>query len=146
MSEWLNFTTGRDSPKAEKPIPAPSNTVWSNLGKSLLSLYNAFAMQYQVFVQSYPNNGFVAAVIGMPDCLAEGQTKEEAIANAKAALQSRLAQGEIVTIEVEGPTPKAASNPWLDSFGAFKDDPTYDDFLERIAEYRRELDDEEATK
>jgi predicted RNase H-like HicB family nuclease len=60
-----------------------------------------FAMQYQVFVEHQPNNGFIAAVIGMPGCLAEGQTKEEAIAKAKAELESRLAQGEIVTIEVE---------------------------------------------
>lgn len=58
-------------------------------------------MQYQVFVQNLANNGYIAAVIGLPGCLAEGHTKEEAIANAKTALQSRLAQGEIVTIDVE---------------------------------------------
>ncbi|MBS1791774.1 MAG: type II toxin-antitoxin system HicB family antitoxin [Acidobacteria bacterium] len=103
-------------------------------------------MQYQVFVQTVANNGFIAAVIGMPDCLAEGHTKEEAIANAKTALQSRLAQGEVVTIEVEEPIRNASGNPWLDSFGAFKDDPTYDDFLEKIAEHRRQLDEEEAAR
>ncbi len=86
-------------------------------------------MQYQIFVQNQADNSFIAAVIGMPDCIAEGQTREAAIANAKATLQSRLAQGEIVTIEVEGPNQTVSGNPWLESFGAFKTDPTFDDFL-----------------
>ncbi|MEP7339528.1 MAG: type II toxin-antitoxin system HicB family antitoxin [Acidobacteriota bacterium] len=102
-------------------------------------------MQYQVFVQSYANNGFVAAVIGMPDCLAEGQTKEEAVANAKAALQSRLSQGEIVTIDVE-PSAGQADNSLLKHFGRFKDDPTFDDYLADIEAYRRQVDEEETTK
>jgi predicted RNase H-like HicB family nuclease len=99
-------------------------------------VYNAFAMKYQIFVQSQANNCFLAAVIGMPECLAEGQTKEEAVANAKAALQSRLAQGEIVTVEVETPA-NGEANPLLKHFGRLKDDPTFEDFQEKIAEYRR---------
>ncbi len=101
-------------------------------------------MQYQLLVQSQSDHSYVAAVLGVPDCVAAGQTKDEAIANAKAALEDRLAKSEIVTIEVGEPTVSETENPWLKSFGAFKDDPTYDDFLERIAEYRRELDAEEA--
>jgi predicted RNase H-like HicB family nuclease len=106
---------------------------------------NVFVMQYQVFVQSFPNNGFVAAVIGMPDCLAEGQTKEEAVANAKRALQSRLSEGEIVTIDVD-PSPGLEDNPLLKHFGRFKDDPTFDDYLADIEAYRRQVDEEEAAK
>ena len=103
-------------------------------------------MQYQVFVQNHANNGYIAAVLGMPDCLAEGKTKDEAIANAKSALQSRLSQGEVVTIEVDEPTKATAGNPWLESFGIFKDDPTFDDFLEKMAEERRLIDEQEAAK
>lgn len=101
-------------------------------------------MQYQVFVQQHSNNGYVAAVLGLPGCLAEGKTKEEAIANAKASLQSHLAQGEVVTIEVEGAAKPETGNPWLDTFGLFKDDPSFDDFLEKIAEERRIADEQEA--
>jgi hypothetical protein len=103
-------------------------------------------MRYQIFVQHQANNGFVAAVLGIPDCIAEGQTEEEAIANAKASLSSRLAQGKIVSVELEDLTGKTTGNPWLESFGVFKDDPTFDDFLEKIAEYRRQVDEEEATR
>ncbi len=102
-------------------------------------------MQYQVFVQNQTNNGFIAAIIGMPDCLAEGHTKEEAIANAKTALQSRLARGEVVTIDVE-PSTNQEANPLLKHFGRFKDDPTFDDYLAEIEAYRRQVDAEEAAK
>lgn len=34
-------------------------------------------------------------------------------------------------------------NPWLDNFGRFKDDPTFDDFLAEMEAYRRELDADE---
>lgn len=91
-------------------------------------------MQYQVLVETNINNAFVASVIGMPDCVAEGQTKEEAIANAKAALAGRLAQGEVVTIEIE----ISGDNPWLKIFGRFKNDSTFDDFLSEIENNRKE--------
>ncbi|MEP7339523.1 MAG: type II toxin-antitoxin system HicB family antitoxin [Acidobacteriota bacterium] len=100
-------------------------------------------MQYQVFVQNQSNNGFIASVIGMPDCLAEGRTEEEAIEKAKAFLSSRLAQGKIVTIDVG---PQAEENPALKYAGIFKDDPTFDQFLADIEAYRRQLDEEEAAK
>jgi predicted RNase H-like HicB family nuclease len=102
-------------------------------------------MRYQLLVQSQPDHSYVAAVLGVPDCVAAGQTKEEAIANAKAALTNRLAKSEIVTIEVESPA-QSEENPLLKHFGRFKDDPTFDDFLERIAEYRRQVDEEEARR
>ncbi len=102
-------------------------------------------MQYQVFVQHHANNGYVAAVLGLPGCLAEGKTKEEAIANAKASLQSHLAQGEVVTVEIEASAKPEIGNPWLDSFGLFKDDPTFDDFLEKVADERRKTDEQEAS-
>jgi hypothetical protein len=94
-------------------------------------------MQYQVLVESHPDKVYVASVIGLPDCVAEGQTKEEAVANAKAALVSRLAQGEIVTIEVELSEIPRCGNPWLDNYGRFQSDPTYDDFLAEIEAGRR---------
>lgn len=102
-------------------------------------------MQYQVFVQGQAGQGFIAAVIGMHDCIAEGQTKEEAIARARAALEERLAQGEIVTIEVESGN-KPTGNPWLDSAGVFRNDPTFDDFLAEIEKNRRETDAENAAE
>jgi len=98
-------------------------------------------MQYQLLVENRNPNSFVASVIGVPDCVAEGSTEEQAIGLVKAALRERLASGKVVTIEVEGKL--NGENPLLKHAGRFKDDPTFDDFLAEIEKYRRELDAEE---
>jgi len=81
---------------------------------------------YQVLVEKAPDGFFSATVIGMPECTAEGTTKEEALENARARLKERLARGELFTIE--GP-PTQAANPWLEIHGSLRDDPTFDDFV-----------------
>lgn len=101
-------------------------------------------MQYQILVKPENQNGFVASVIGLPECKAEGKTKEEAIEKARQALSAQLAQSEIITVEVEAPTIKP--HPLLKHFGRFKDDDTFDDFLGHIEAYRRQQDEEEAAR
>jgi hypothetical protein len=57
-------------------------------------------MQYQIFVENQSHQHFVASVIGMPTIAVDGGTEIEAISNAKAALESQLAKGKVVTIYV----------------------------------------------
>lgn len=90
---------------------------------------------YQVLVEKAPDGLFSATVIGVPDCIAEGATKEEALENASARLKERLTKGELFTIE--GP-PALAANPWLEIHGSLRDDPTFDDFVSESDRYRRE--------
>ena len=115
-------------------------------------------MQYRLLVQNPRPEIFTAAVLEMPDCAAQGRTEDEAVAAVRAALEQRLSVSKIITLEVnangsrpssnlllEGENPaanddKPQSNPWLEEFGRFRDDPTYDDFLAEMAAYRRELD------
>jgi|SRR5882672_5551982 len=99
-------------------------------------------MQYQVLVQNLPDGLFSAFVIGVPDVVAEGATLEEALNNAKTLLKERLATSKLFTIEVEAP-PGVAANPWLETHGVLRDDATFDDWVEEIAKYRREVDGEE---
>ena len=82
----------------------------------------------------------------MPECKAEATTKEEAIEKAKRVLHARLAQSEIVTVEIEAPAAKPSEPPLMKHFGRFKDDDTFDDFLAHIDAYRRQLDEEEAAR
>ena len=103
-------------------------------------------MQYQILVQSQDQNGYLASVLGMPECVGEASTKDEAVAKAKAALLEKLAQVEIVTVEMEAPPYQRQSNPLLKHAGRFKDDPTFDDFLAEVERYRRELDAEESNR
>jgi predicted RNase H-like HicB family nuclease len=92
-------------------------------------------MTYQVFLQHTPEIGYKAVPLGFPDCVAVGKTRDEALSNLKAALAARLAQGEVVTVEVGEP-----EHPWLKGAGLFEDDPTFDEFLKEIEAYRREVD------
>lgn len=106
--------------------------------------------QYQVLVRSQSDGLFTAAVLGIADCVAEGRTREEAIANAKRALVERLARGELVTIELEDAVTEteaarqATSNVWREEAGRFRDDPTFDEFLAEMQAERRSLDSEES--
>jgi predicted RNase H-like HicB family nuclease len=99
-------------------------------------------MQYQIFIQNPTESHFTASVIGMPACVAQGTTEAEALAKAEFLLDEQLAKGKIVT--VDKPTPSHAapksSHAALMGHGIFKDDPTFDDFLERVAEFRQKAD------
>jgi len=100
-------------------------------------------MQYQVFVQSRTDGRFSATVVGVPDCVAEGTTQEEALTNATATLKARLAKGKLFTVEMEDAPAKEVANPWLEIHGSLRDDPTFDDFMAEIAHSRRQLEAEE---
>ncbi len=93
-------------------------------------------MQYRVLVQNQ-NNHFTASVLGFPNLIAEGRTREEALERARAALEEQLAESELVTIEVAAPRLEQSHNVWLNEFGRFREDPTFDDFLNEIAATRR---------
>ena len=90
-------------------------------------------MTYRVFLQQTEGEGYQATPLLFPDCVAVGTTRDEALANLTRALDARLSQGEIVTIEVGEP-----EHPWLKGAGMFQDDPGLDDCLAEIAEYRQE--------
>jgi predicted RNase H-like HicB family nuclease len=100
-------------------------------------------MQYQVFVQSRTDGLFSATVVGVPDCVAEGTTQEEAVTKATATLRARLAKGQLFTVEVEEPSAKEAANPWLEMHGSLRNDPTFDDFMAEIAHFRQQREAEE---
>lgn len=95
-------------------------------------------MQYQIFVESQSQQHFVASVMGMPTIAVDGNTEVEAIANAKAALKSQLAKGKIVTIdldELNSIEPKPIVP--MQHAGILQTDPTYDDWVEKLADIRK---------
>ncbi|MGB3769480.1 MAG: hypothetical protein WA947_23215 [Phormidesmis sp.] len=103
-------------------------------------------MQYQVLVQNPSERHFVASVVGLSNVVADGKTEEEAIAKIKAALTSQLSVSKLVTIEIESEDidrekeQGKTADPWIRHAGIFADDPTFDDFLEEIATFRRRAD------
>jgi predicted RNase H-like HicB family nuclease len=100
-------------------------------------------MQFQIFIQNPAENRFTASVLGMPETwVVEGATKAEALDRAKVMLEERLAKGEFVTIDVPSRRDKSPHAALLDQ-SLSKDDPTFDDFLERMAEIRQRADRQE---
>ncbi len=97
-------------------------------------------MRYQILIEHPNQNGFVASVIGLPNCVATGSTEEEALARIRQTLHARLSQAKIVAIEVESPTAQDEEKPWTVNAAAWRDDPTFDDLMQKIEEYRREID------
>jgi hypothetical protein len=94
-------------------------------------------MQYQVFVQSHDEQHFTASIVGMPNLTVEGAT-EEAISNVKSALEAQLAKGKFISIEVNCETASNKAIPQMKYAGIFENDPTFDDFMEKLALIRQE--------
>lgn len=95
-------------------------------------------MQYQILIEHPNQNGYVASVIGLPDCVVEGATEDEALNRVKLRLKTRLATSKIVTVDVDVPAQGLTGNPWIDSAGIFKDDPTFDEYMEILEQIRRD--------
>jgi predicted RNase H-like HicB family nuclease len=95
-------------------------------------------MQYQVFVQSQSEQHFVAYLVGMPNLIVEGKTEEEAISKVKSALEAQLVNGKFVTIEVNLDAQENETIPQMKYAGIFANDPTFDDFMEKLALIRQE--------
>jgi predicted RNase H-like HicB family nuclease len=57
-------------------------------------------MQYPVLL-SKKNGQYAALVPWLPDCAAQGRTRDEVLANLRTAIESTLADVEITTVEVQ---------------------------------------------
>ena len=84
-------------------------------------------------------NKFVARVKEWPEVIAEEKTRDAVIQKIKKRLLEYLTK-QVEVIKIEVPLPEETGNPWLDKFGWFKDDPTFDDLQAEITAYRREID------
>lgn len=95
-------------------------------------------MDYQIFVEKQPNNGYVAIALGWPDCVGEGETREDAIVQVRAAIADRLARGEILSVNIEEADTTTLPDPWERMAGRFADDPHWDEFQEELRRIREE--------
>jgi hypothetical protein len=91
-------------------------------------------MEINILIQPLPDQGYRASAREPFAVEAEGETREQALQNLKSALADKARQGaEIVTIHMPIPRLRAENPPWPD------DDITRA-WLEGIAEYRRQCD------
>ncbi len=95
-------------------------------------------MTMRVLVRPF-EKGFKATVVGLADCTVEASTREAAIAQATKEAKEWYEKGEILDFEVSDeviPRKKTLN----DFIGMWKDDEQWDEFIEAMAENRRQMD------
>ena len=99
-------------------------------------------MTYDILIQPQPDGAYRATVLGWPELNVVGNSEKTVIERIGQTIRERLRQGKLVRIEVNGDTIKTTTveHPWLHFVGMWKDDPTFDDLLDKMTAYRRELD------
>lgn len=97
-------------------------------------------MKYTALLEK-DNNGYKVTIPGLPDCQTRGDTQEEALDKARIRIAEVLSRTQIITVEVDIPgNPGPQAHPWERFAGIWKNDPTFDRFLNEIAVERREKD------
>ncbi len=93
-------------------------------------------MQIPVLIECIEDDGFRARASEPLALVAEGPTREAALAKLKEQLQARLRAGaEIVPLDL-APEP----HPLAEFAGMFKGDPMFQEVLDIMAENRRKID------
>ena len=95
-------------------------------------------MTYDVLLRKTENK-YIAQVKDLPLVIAEENTREEAIKQVKKNLSEYL-NSLVEIIQIQVPLPDKYINVWLDKFGCFKNDPTFDDLQKELATYRLEIE------
>lgn len=96
-------------------------------------------MKINVLLRPQLPRGYVATVLGWPNLIGEGTTKDEALSRARESVTQQLSQFELVTLDLG----QNASDPWAKFAGMWEDDPTFEDFLAEVAAYRKEREEQE---
>jgi hypothetical protein len=92
-----------------------------------------------VIVKQAPNGKTVTTVLGLPELYIEANDRTTALAQLQESLEKHLTDVEIVPLAVKLPH-QERKNPWLEMAGILKDDPQFEQMLEAIESYRREID------
>ena len=95
-------------------------------------------MDCHILVEKQPTNGYVATVMGWPDCIGTGATKDEALTKVQAVMVNRLKQVEIVHFQVEEPNAALETDPWEQMIGRFVQDSQWEDFQSELRNIRAE--------
>jgi len=88
-------------------------------------------------------NGFAATILGLPGCVIEAPTRDEAIEKVKAEAEDLITKSEIVRVEING---KAEAEEEIKNrmIGIYSDldDETWNQFQAAMKEARAEIDSE----
>lgn len=82
---------------------------------------------------------YFARIKDWPEISVEGNSRDEALSQIRSKFIDYLTNNvELVQIEI--PFLSRTANPWIEKFGWFKSDPTFDELQSEIASYRKKID------
>jgi len=90
-------------------------------------------------VISKKKDKYFARIKDWPEIFAEENTRDEAIFQVRSKFIDYLTN-KVELVQIEVPFPSRTGNPWIEKFGWFKNDPTFDDLQSEIASYRKGID------
>lgn len=91
-----------------------------------------WAVEINVLVERVEGNGYRATTYSPFPASADGPTSEEALSRLRRTVREKIAQGaRLVKLDV---TPE--EHPIFRTIGGWKDDPTFEDFLQEVKRYR----------
>lgn len=97
-------------------------------------------MSYSVLLQDQSPKGYRATLLAWPGVEVEAHTRKDALDQMRVAIAKLLADGEVVELEVSHDQPIIPA-PYQETFGMFRDDPTFSDFLAEVESYRQREND-----
>ncbi len=100
----------------------------------------ATAVTYNVFVKKTGDH-FTATVVGFPHCTVEAPSRAVAIQRAREAIADFVSEGELVKIEVES---TSSVRSLRDFAGMWADDDTFDEFVDAMKTYRKDVETSES--
>ncbi len=97
-------------------------------------------MSYSVLLQKQTPDRYRATLMAWPGIEVDARTQEDALGKMRAAIVRLLAEGEVVQLDIPEVEAIIAA-PYEDTFGMFRDDPMFDEFLVEVEGYRRQEND-----
>lgn len=97
-------------------------------------------MTLTVFVEQLDEHTYRAETSQPIALSAQGGSREEALSQLRALAERKMASGDFVRLEVGG---LESASPWSRFAGVWKDHPELEEFRQNVAEYRRQIDEEE---
>ncbi len=99
------------------------------LGMNLQAVANLNKMSLHVLLEQVESGYFMASVPELIDCVASAETREAAIAAVQEKVKMRLANIEVLMLEV-------SNNPWTEFIGMFEGDKEFADLAEELRSER----------
>lgn len=94
-------------------------------------------MNVPVMLEKTGENGYRATALLPTEPVAEAPSRDEALNKLQCLLEEKLAGAELVELNVRA---QGSNDSWARFAGIWKDDPSIDEVVKNIEEYRRELD------